>query len=109
MSRDSDVVRDYDTDPLNYRGKTRARTGAEILVTVRQVKPRLGALNLPLLVLHGAEDRITAPSSSRLIGETVGSNDVTVKIYDGLYHEVHNEPEKEAVFADVLRWLKEHG
>jgi acylglycerol lipase len=109
MSRDAEVVAAYDSDPLNYRGKTRARTGAEILGAVERVKGSLGSVTLPLLVMHGSEDRVTSPSTSELLAGKVGSTDVTVKLYDGYYHELHNEPDKETVFADVLRWLKEHG
>jgi alpha-beta hydrolase superfamily lysophospholipase len=109
MSRDPAVVRDYDTDPLNYRGKTRVRSGAELLATAERVKGALDRVRLPLLVMHGSADKVTAPSSSQLIADRVGSSDVTLKFYDGYYHEVHNEPEKETVLADVLRWLEEHG
>lgn len=108
MSRDPEVVRRYDSDPLNYRGKTRIRTGAEILAAVGQVTGRLGSLTLPLLVLYGAEDKVTSPDGSRMIVDRAGSSDKTLKIYDGLFHEIHNEPEQETVFADILRWLKEH-
>jgi acylglycerol lipase len=109
MSRDPQVVRDYDTDPLNYRGKTRVRTGAEILGAVERVKGALGSVSLPLLVMHGSEDKVTSPSTSELLAGKVGSADITVKRYDGYFHELHNEPDKDVVFADVLRWLKEHG
>jgi alpha-beta hydrolase superfamily lysophospholipase len=109
ISRDPAVVRDYDTDPLNYRGKTRARTGAEMLSAIDAVRAKLSALTVPLLVLHGTADRLTGPSGSRLIAEKGGSADITVKFYDGWYHELHNEPEKETVFGDIVRWLKEHG
>jgi alpha-beta hydrolase superfamily lysophospholipase len=108
MSRDPAVVRDYDADPLNYRGKTRVRTGAEILATVEKVKRDLGRVTLPLLVMHGSDDKVTSPTTSKLLADKVGSTDLTVKLYDGFYHELHNEPEKETVFADVLRWFKEH-
>lgn len=109
MSRDPEVVRDYDEDPLNYRGKTRARSGAEILVTAERVKPKLGTVTVPLLVMHGTDDRVTAPASSGLVAAGVGSTDVTLKLYDGFFHELHNEPDRDGVLADVVRWLKEHG
>lgn len=109
VSRDPEVVRAYDADPLNYRGKTRVRTGAEMLAAIEGVKAGLGSLTLPLLILHGTADRLTAPSGSRLLADRAGSADVTLKLYDGWYHELHNEPEQETVFADIVRWLKEHG
>jgi acylglycerol lipase len=108
ISRDPEAVRAYDEDPLNYRGKTRVRTAAEMLTTIDTVKAKLGSLTLPLLIMHGTADRLTGPAGSQLIADKAGSTDVTLKLYDGWYHELHNEPEKETVFAEIVRWLKEH-
>lgn len=109
VSRDPAVVADYDSDPLNYRGKLKARTGGEMLDAMIRVKVLLSTLKLPMLVLHGTADRLTDPAGSRLIAEGAGSPDVTLKLYDGLYHEVFNEPEKDAVLGDVIEWLRAHG
>lgn len=108
MSRDPEVVRDYDTDPLNYRGKVRVRTGAEMLAAAGRVAASLDRVTLPLLVMHGSEDKVTVPAGSERLAKQAGSADITLKRYDGFYHELHNEPDKETVFADVVRWLKEH-
>ena len=108
VSRDPDVVARYDSDPLNYRGKLPARTGAEILSTAQNLPNRLGNLTLPLLVLQGTDDKLVSPVSATIVEENVGSSDLTVKRYDGLYHEVLNEPEKDDVIADVVSWLNSH-
>lgn len=108
ISRDPEVVRAYDEDPLNYRGKTRVRTAAEMLAAIEEVTARLGSLTLPLLILHGTADRLTGPAGARLIADRAGSTDVTLTLYDGWFHELHNEPERETVFAEIVRWLKEH-
>lgn len=107
LSRDPEVVRAYDADPLNYRGKVRARTGAEMLVTMQRVVGSLDRVTIPVLVMHGSADGLTNPEGSRRVAAGV-TGDVTLKIYDGYYHELHNEPDQETVFADVVRWLKEH-
>ncbi|HET9143927.1 lysophospholipase [Actinophytocola sp.] len=109
VSRDPEVVRAYDADPLNYRGKIRARTGAEMLAAAEAVKSKLATVTMPLLLLHGSADRLTAPSGTRLVAERAGSTDVTLKLYDGWYHELHNEPDKDSVFDEIVVWLKEHG
>ena len=109
VSRDPEVVRLYDTDPLNYRGKTRVRTGAEILAAVDLVGSRLDRLTMPLLILHGGGDTITSPAGSKLIADRAASTDITHKVYDGWYHELHNEPDKETVFTEMIAWFKEHG
>jgi acylglycerol lipase len=109
VSRDPQVVRDYDNDPLNYRGKIRSRTASEMLATAAAIPAKLPALRTPMLVMHGTADRLTRPAGSELVAERAGSADLTLKLYEGWYHELHNEPEQQTVFTDVVRWLKEHG
>ncbi|TQM25866.1 alpha/beta hydrolase [Nocardia bhagyanarayanae] len=108
ISRDPAVVAAYDADPLVYRGKLPARTGTEILNATTTVKRRLDKITVPLLVLHGTADALAAPSSSDLIEREAGSKDLTVIRYEGLYHEVFNEPEQDRVLIDVVAWLEAH-
>jgi len=108
ISRDPDVVRDYRTDPLNHVGKLRARTGAEILRTTLAMQPRLEALRLPLLLIHGSADKLVSPSTTEFVAAHAGTADLTVKVYDRGYHESHNEPNKDAVLDDIVAWLAAH-
>jgi alpha-beta hydrolase superfamily lysophospholipase len=108
VSKDQAVVRAYDADPNNYRGKVRARVGAEMMAATDDVLSNLKQITLPILILHGGSDRLVPPGSSRSVYEQVGSADKTLKIYDGLYHEIFNEQEKDRVLADVLVWLETH-
>ncbi|KDE10953.1 lysophospholipase [Rhodococcus aetherivorans] len=106
VSRDPDVVAAYEADPLVHHGLVPAGIARALVVTGESLPDRLPALNLPVLLQHGAEDRLTAPAGSRLVAERVGSPDVTLKLYDGLYHEVFNEPEKKQVLDDLVEWLR---
>ncbi|MBV9163390.1 MAG: lysophospholipase [Pseudonocardiales bacterium] len=108
ISRDPEVVRAYRADPLVYHGKVKARTGAEMLVTMEGLPSRLGRLSLPLLLLHGTEDQICALAGSVMVHDAVSSPDKTLHRYQGLYHEVFNEPEREAILTDLVSWLTEH-
>ena len=108
VSRDPEVVRAYRTDPLNRTGKMVARTGAELMATALAMPRRLPGLRMPLLVLHGTADRLVPPAASEVVRAHAGSADVTVRVYEGLFHEPHNEPEKDAVLTDVLTWLDAH-
>ncbi|WP_278262612.1 alpha/beta hydrolase [Nocardia sp. AG03] len=108
ISRDPEVIRAYDEDPLVFRGKLPARTAVEILQHTALVKQRLDALTAPLLVLHGTADTIAAPSSADVLERDAGSADVTVLRYPGLFHEVFNEPEQAQVLGDVTDWLTAH-
>ena len=105
VSRDPEVVRAYDADPLNHRGKLPARTIGELATTVDGLPRRLGALKLPILTLYGSGDRLVDTKGSALVEGCSGSEDCTVLRYDGLYHELLNEPERDRVLADVAGWM----
>lgn len=106
VSRDPEEVRKYDEDPLNYRGKLPARTGAELFQTMDRIQAGMHAIKLPILIMHGTADSLVSVESSHLLHEKVASQDKTLKLYDGLYHEILNEPEKEEVMGDILEWLE---
>lgn len=108
VSRDTAVVHAYDTDPLNYRGKIPVRTLAELVDTAEKLPDRLGDLRLPILLLQGTADRLVPLSASRLVHDRVSSPDRTLRLYEGLYHEVFNEPERDQVLADLCDWLERH-
>ncbi|MFL5895882.1 MAG: alpha/beta hydrolase [Thermoleophilaceae bacterium] len=105
VSRDPEVVRDYDSDPLNHHGKLPARTVAELSNEVERFPAAIPALKLPLLVLVGTGDQLVPPRASDFVYEMASSDDKTIKRYDGLYHEILNEPERETVVADIADWL----
>jgi acylglycerol lipase len=108
VSRDPDVVRAYREDPLVHLGRVRARTGAEILRAIDEVHRDVARLRLPLLAIQGTVDRLVDPGAARWVDAHVSSPDHTLHIYDGLYHEVFNEPERDAVLNDVAGWLAAH-
>lgn len=106
VSRDPAVVAAYDADPLNHRGPLPARTVGEMARSVALLDERLPALRLPILTVYGTGDRLVPPAGSRRVDERAGSADKTLVAYDGLYHEVLNEPERERVLGDVAEWLE---
>jgi alpha-beta hydrolase superfamily lysophospholipase len=61
---------------------------------------------LPFLILHGGSDSLTDVEGSKALHETVSSTDKKIIVYDGLYHEIFNEPERMAVLTDVKDWLE---
>ena len=108
ISKDPEVVAAYVNDPLVFHGKTPARLGAELLSAMLRVTAEAGVITLPITIVQGAEDGLVEPSGAQMLYDTVSSTDKTLKIYDGLYHEVLNEPEREAVLKDVEDWLNSH-
>lgn len=106
ISRDPEVVAAYNADPLVHHGKIPAGI-AKALVTVGETMPqRARQLTAPLLVVHGAQDTLVPASGSELLVDCVGSTDVHLKVYPGLYHEVFNEPERDRVLDDVTAWIE---
>jgi acylglycerol lipase len=107
VSRDPDVVRDYEQDPLNFHGKLPARTVAELTGAVARFPDEVTRLRLPLLVMHGGADQLVPVAGSRMVHERAGSDDKTLVVYDELYHEILNEPEQGEVLDRIVGWLDE--
>ncbi|MBX2814934.1 MAG: lysophospholipase [Saprospiraceae bacterium] len=107
ISRDPEVVQKYDSDPLVYRDGIKAGYAAAVLKTIRKVNQRLPSLLTPMLVMHGSKDKIADPIGSRRLAEEVASKDVTFKVMEGCFHEILNDPGKEARFELLTEWLLE--
>jgi alpha-beta hydrolase superfamily lysophospholipase len=105
ISRDPAVVAAYNDDPLVYHGKVPAGVGRALLQVGETMPQRAPALTAPLLVVHGSDDRLIPVAGSQRLVECVGSTDVELKVYPGLYHEVFNEPERAQVLGDVVSWI----
>lgn len=106
VSRDPAVVAAYESDPLVYHGKVKAGIARGMIIAAEGFPARLPTLTMPLLILHGTDDRLADVSGSRMIAARAGSKDLTLKTYDGLFHEVFNEPEQEKVLDDLVDWLR---
>ena len=107
VSRDPQVVADYDADPLNYHGKLPARTVAELTSAIDGYPDAVQRFDLPLLVMHGMADRLTPLAGSEMVVQRAGSKDKELKRYDDLFHEILNEPERRQVLDDIAAWLDE--
>ena len=108
LSRDPALVFAYDNDPLTYRGGLPARTGAELIMAFKRIMAGAPALQLPLLVMHGADDGLSDPAGSRQLYELARSKDKLLKMYAGFLHEIMNEPEQAQVLTDICDWLDAH-
>jgi alpha-beta hydrolase superfamily lysophospholipase len=63
-------------------------------------------LRLPTLILHGTADKLVPLAATRPLYQAISANYRTLKLYDGLFHEVFNEPERATVTADLFSWLE---
>ena len=103
LSRDPEVVHAYENDPLVH-DHISARMFIDIYQSGQWALEHASEFSLPLLLMHGGDDKIISVKVSHEFANTKSKN-CTLKIWDGLYHEIHNEPEKEEVFKFLLDWL----
>jgi len=108
VSRDPAVVKDYFDDPLVNSNKLSAKLLVELFKTMDEVKQSAQAIKLPLLIMHGTADGLTAPAGSQWLYDNIASTDKTLELYDGLFHEIFNEPEAPSIYAEVIEWLDNH-
>ncbi|KAI3889694.1 hypothetical protein MKX03_007716 [Papaver bracteatum] len=105
VSRDPDALIAKYSDPLVYTGSIRVRTGAEILRISSFLQERMSKITIPFFVLHGTADAVTDPNGSRRLYEKAASTDKSMKLYDGLLHDLLFEPEREVIRNDIIEWL----
>jgi lysophospholipase len=105
ISRDPAVVAAYRADPLVYTGKITAGLAAALIEAIQTLPKRAAELQLPLLLQQGSADRLVDASGTRALEAAAVNATVTAHYYDGLYHEVFNEPERDTVLADTVAWL----
>lgn len=108
ISKDPAVVTAYQNDPLVHHGRPTLGLSVAVYGQFAVLPERARALRLPLLLQHGELDALTDPAGSRLLERTSGSPDQTVRYYPGLWHEIYNEPEREAPLRDLREWLAAH-
>lgn len=107
ISRDPAIVKQYTDDPLVWHGGLKARFSVNILDTMNEVQGRLSEIKWPFMILHGTDDKLCSMEGSQLMYDKASSKDKCLKVYDGAYHQVHNEPNgqgKEAI-GDIVDWI----
>jgi len=107
LTRSDEVLKKYNEDPMVYKDGMRARTAALTLKLIKIAREQFGKISLPLLALHGSDDRITMPGGTQKLHAEAVSTDKTVEIYQGLYHELIHEPERETVMNNISTWITE--
>ena len=107
LTRSDDVRTAYLSDPLVYTDGMRARTAALTLRMIKKVNKSFNKISMPLLAMHGSADKVTMPSGTKKLYKEASSNDKTLNIYDKLYHELVNEPERKMVMKDISKWILE--
>lgn len=105
ISKDPAVVADYRADPLVHHGHPTLALSAALFGQFDVLPERARGLRLPVLLQHGLDDGLTEPAGSRRLAAACGSADLSVCWYEGLWHEIYHEPEREQPLADLREWL----
>ncbi len=105
VSSDPEVVQAYIDDPLVCNKKITARLAAELITAMESITRNAGKISLPLIILQGTADILVDPDGARMLYENAGSKDKIIKIYNGFFHEIFNEPDRSKALNDVETWL----
>ncbi|AJA49408.1 lysophospholipase [Clostridium pasteurianum DSM 525 = ATCC 6013] len=104
LSHNPDILQAYSNDPL-----THSCISARLFTTAYRAGlwaiDNASNFNVPLLLIHGDSDKITSSEKSKLFAEKVPNNLCTIKIYEGLYHSLHNELCNKKIFSNIGEWI----
>jgi acylglycerol lipase len=107
FSRDPAVIEQMNNDPLIANEKQPAETAAEVLKAAARLKEHMPNIKVPVFIIHGTADKATRYQGSQYFYDNVGSEDKILKLYEGGYHDLLNDIDKETVMADILAWVNE--
>ena len=107
FSRDPAAVEKMNTDPLIAKEYQPAETASELLKAAERLKLNMPQFRVPVFIIHGTEDKATRPAGSQYFYDNAGSEDKTLKLYEGHYHDLLADIGKEIVMADIQAWIEE--
>ncbi len=108
FSRDPNVEAEMEKDQLISQKPVPNRTILTVIQTGERIRANASKLDTPLLLLQGTADTIVGPEGTRVLYERCSSADKTLKLYEGFYHDLLHEPEKQTVLNDMSGWLGKH-
>jgi alpha-beta hydrolase superfamily lysophospholipase len=106
FSRDPKAVEALNSDPLTAHEIQPAITVAALVHADERLREEFPLIKLPVLIMHGTEDKATVCHGSEFFFQTVGSKDKTLKLYEGHYHDLLNDVGKEGVLNDIKQWIE---
>jgi alpha-beta hydrolase superfamily lysophospholipase len=105
MTRNPSIVKEHETDPLRFEMVT-PRFGIEGLKASDDAFKSATYIRIPVLLQQAGLDKAVNPKRSKEFFDHLSSIDKTWKLYEGLYHELHVEPERNLVLSDIEAWLE---
>ena len=107
FSRDPAHVERMNNDPLIHKESQPAETARVMLLAADALKEHMSNFRVPVFIIHGTEDKATRPAGSQYFYDNAGSTDKTLMLYEGHYHDLLADVDREKVMADILAWLNE--
>jgi len=108
FSRDPKAVDALNSDPLIAHEVQPAITVAALVRADERLREEFPRITLPVLIMHGTDDKATVCQGSQFFYDTVGSKDKTLELYEGHYHDLLNDVGKEGVVSDIKAWIGRH-
>lgn len=108
FTRDLTALAELESDPLTANEKQPAATVAALVRADERLQDSFADITLPVLILHGTEDKATISQGSQFFYAAVGSKDKVIKLYQGYYHDLLNDKGKEMVLGDITAWIADH-
>ncbi len=105
MSRDEDVCRAYDSDPLVYRGKYKRPLLESEVIALDEFRAEIDKISIPVAFFHGDSDPFVPFGDSLQAVLDMPSLDKRIKLYPGAKHELVNETNRDEVIADLAHWV----
>ena len=105
FSRNPEAVAAMDNDPLIANESQPAETAAEMLKAADRLTENFPKFKVPVFIIHGTADQATRAEGSQHFFDTAGSTDKTLKLYEGHYHDLLNDIDREIVMADIQNWI----
>ena len=105
FSRDAEVVKAMDNDPLIAHENQPTKTVAALARADDRLTREFSKITLPVMIIHGTLDQATKPSGSQKFFDNAGSSDKTLKLYEGFFHDMLNDLDKQQVYGDIQAWL----
>jgi alpha-beta hydrolase superfamily lysophospholipase len=105
FTRDPEALEALKNDPLTAGEVQPAKTVAALVRADERLEKEFPLITLPVFILHGTADKATVPSGSQFFYDTAGSQDKTLKLYEGHFHDLLNDICKEEVMADITAWI----
>lgn len=107
LSRDPSIAEAYKKDPLVH-DRISARLGLDLLTKGEWTIANANTLAVPLLLVQGDKDHLVSPEATCRFAEAAPKDKITYKVWEGFYHETHNEPEKTQVIQYMIDWICRH-